>query len=359
MSFIARNFLLAFDFDLPVSSGTKGNILYIHSSRPEQSAVSLSRLAELYPDKELSLIKNEGFRFCEGKQIKTYTFKEACLPPDFQSPNWATPPKFGMVFFCVNMNIDLVLKKQKPDNEAEDVEYELVEEKLKERYGNILDFLENAHLKEVAYVIDKRYKVWKLTHCDIESLSVKWDVGEETLFLPMTLLSVTERKELFFLGRSGPAEGAIINIGNFLGGSSILMARGSKNENREKVYSFDPKFVSLRENYLKENQVDDWVIFSRQSSENGAQNWGKREDKRIRLLFIDGDHSYEECKKDISIWSPFLVPGGVIALHDYSVADHQGDIYDVTRAVYDTILCSEEFEDFRQKDYLFLAAKKK
>ena len=58
------------------------------------------------------------------------------------------------------------------------------------------------------------------------------------------------------------------------------------------------------------------------------------------------------------MWIPFLVPGGVVALHDYSRADYGGNIYGVTKAVHDTILCTEEFFDFRRKDYIFLATKK-
>ena len=34
------------------------------------------------------------------------------------------------------------------------------------------------------------------------------------------------------------------------------------------------------------------------------------------FLFIDGDHSYEGCLKDINTWFPSLSPGGLIAFHD-------------------------------------------
>src|SRR6202043_3903805 len=36
----------------------------------------------------------------------------------------------------------------------------------------------------------------------------------------------------------------------------------------------------------------------------------------IRLLWIDGDHSYEGAKKDLDGFLPRLVPGGVVAFHD-------------------------------------------
>jgi predicted O-methyltransferase YrrM len=36
----------------------------------------------------------------------------------------------------------------------------------------------------------------------------------------------------------------------------------------------------------------------------------------IDFLFIDGDHSYEGVKKDFEMYSPLVVPGGMITLHD-------------------------------------------
>lgn len=39
-------------------------------------------------------------------------------------------------------------------------------------------------------------------------------------------------------------------------------------------------------------------------------------DKKIKLLFIDGDHSFWGCHKDIELWSPHMASGGVILFHD-------------------------------------------
>lgn len=38
----------------------------------------------------------------------------------------------------------------------------------------------------------------------------------------------------------------------------------------------------------------------------------------IHLLFIDGDHDYPVVKADIANWTPKIVPGGVVAFHDYA-----------------------------------------
>lgn len=38
--------------------------------------------------------------------------------------------------------------------------------------------------------------------------------------------------------------------------------------------------------------------------------------REIDFLFIDGDHSYNGCKSDYDLYSPFVADGGVIAFHD-------------------------------------------
>ena len=39
-------------------------------------------------------------------------------------------------------------------------------------------------------------------------------------------------------------------------------------------------------------------------------------DKELDLLFIDSSHHYEDVKRDFNQWSPFVVPNGIIILHD-------------------------------------------
>lgn len=38
----------------------------------------------------------------------------------------------------------------------------------------------------------------------------------------------------------------------------------------------------------------------------------------IDMLWIDGDHSYEACSRDIQDWVPFVKTGGLVAFHDYA-----------------------------------------
>lgn len=38
----------------------------------------------------------------------------------------------------------------------------------------------------------------------------------------------------------------------------------------------------------------------------------------VHFVFVDGDHRYPSVKADIANWVPKIVPGGVIAFHDYA-----------------------------------------
>lgn len=43
---------------------------------------------------------------------------------------------------------------------------------------------------------------------------------------------------------------------------------------------------------------------------------GCLEGRRLDLLFLDGDHSYEGVKADFDLYSPLVGPGGVVVFHD-------------------------------------------
>ena len=47
-------------------------------------------------------------------------------------------------------------------------------------------------------------------------------------------------------------------------------------------------------------------------------------DAYFDLVFIDGDHSYIEVRKDIILWSPKIKQSGVLIGHDYNHRKHPG-----------------------------------
>jgi predicted O-methyltransferase YrrM len=40
-------------------------------------------------------------------------------------------------------------------------------------------------------------------------------------------------------------------------------------------------------------------------------------DESLDFIYIDGDHTYEGCKKDVELWWPKLRVGGLFSGHDY------------------------------------------
>lgn len=48
----------------------------------------------------------------------------------------------------------------------------------------------------------------------------------------------------------------------------------------------------------------------------------KFEDESLDFVFIDADHSYEGCKKDLEAWWPKVKKGGLFSGHDYENTDY-------------------------------------
>jgi predicted O-methyltransferase YrrM len=139
---------------------------------------------------------------------------------------------------------------------------------------------------------------------------------------------------LLHLAARGGGQVAVVEIGSFLGRSTAFLAAGSKAAGREKVVAVDhfrgspehqagqrfaspvlardgTTFPRFQDN-LRRLGLDDHVTPVVAASADAARQWSGP----IRLLFIDGDHAYEASRRDFELWSPFVVPGGLICLHD-------------------------------------------
>jgi predicted O-methyltransferase YrrM len=143
-----------------------------------------------------------------------------------------------------------------------------------------------------------------------------------------------EGHALMLLAGGGGGVGAIVEIGSFLGRSTVYLAAGSKSAGREKVVAVD-HFRGSPEHQPGQTHASDVLIqegttfnrFQANLQRQGLEDYmvpiiassveaGERWDTPIRLLFIDGDHSYDASKKDFEVWSPFVVPHGLIGFHD-------------------------------------------
>ncbi|MFC5530952.1 class I SAM-dependent methyltransferase [Cohnella yongneupensis] len=129
--------------------------------------------------------------------------------------------------------------------------------------------------------------------------------------------------------------GDIVEIGSFKGKSTVSLGLGSKwlSGQKRKVYAIDPfmpdvwhyrapYFEDFKRN-IQSSGLEDYVIPINKPSYEALDQCPER----ICGLFVDGDHSYIGVKRDIQLYTPRVIDGGMVAFHDYSV------YADVARAV--------------------------
>jgi hypothetical protein len=63
----------------------------------------------------------------------------------------------------------------------------------------------------------------------------------------------------------------------------------------------------------------------------------------LDFVYIDANHSYEECRKDIGLWFPKLKKGGIFAGHDYLDGNLPEGNFGVKRAVDEFVAKSGQF----------------
>jgi len=139
------------------------------------------------------------------------------------------------------------------------------------------------------------------------------------------------------------SQGVIVEIGSAQGLSTISMAMASKTGKRVKVYAVDPhngggatpdpgwwdmndpgtpdpkyyinqgvSFTRFWANVQKFG-VDDIIKPIINYSEIAIKEYPG---EPIELLFIDGDHRFNYVRLDLELWSPFMLPGSIVAMHD-------------------------------------------
>ena len=130
----------------------------------------------------------------------------------------------------------------------------------------------------------------------------------------------------------------IVEIGSFLGLSAIIMGQSNR---QCRIICIDPCDLSgeetsasiyRREGYEGARQYRrlrlNLILYGiraqiiRATSQEAIDHLSSR----CQLLFVDGDHSYEACSRDVSLYAKWLDIGGTLILHDATKMGWPGPI---------------------------------
>jgi uncharacterized UPF0146 family protein len=67
---------------------------------------------------------------------------------------------------------------------------------------------------------------------------------------------------------------------------------------------------------IKEDPKVPGTLFYQGDSVKVANDYKEHNSPKISVLFIDGDHTYQGCKRDIDAWYPHVKKDGVLFFHD-------------------------------------------
>lgn len=147
-------------------------------------------------------------------------------------------------------------------------------------------------------------------------------------------------EELYRLAKDHPGNGITVEIGCYMGRSTVALAYGLQDRGfAENVHIVDPFIAPESDENLRKDMrqfLDPLGQFKKNMEAADVDNIrlfvGTSEAARksgmfttpIRLAFIDGDHSYRAVRHDLEWLVPLMEPGGVIALDDYGTYEANG-----------------------------------
>lgn len=136
-----------------------------------------------------------------------------------------------------------------------------------------------------------------------------------------------EVKFLALLAAFPTAAGGILEIGSFKGKSTVVLAKAAALADNAIVNAVDPMTApsetdpdlkgeksSLNDfqNNINAHGVADRIKLHQMYSSDLAKTWNEP----LRLLWIDGDHTYKGTRIDFEGFAPHLVDKAIVAFHD-------------------------------------------
>ena len=154
------------------------------------------------------------------------------------------------------------------------------------------------------------------------------------------LLHWKEAAMLNILASEVGATGHIVEIGGWMGGSTCIIGNACKDRGIplvtvdhwadrvvNQIYPWNSDIFDTWYGNLKKGGVDGIVIPIRGESFEVVKVWWYP----IAMLFIDGGHFDGIPQKDLAAWTPFVSPGGIVAIHD----DFKPDVAEICKTLED------------------------
>ncbi len=146
--------------------------------------------------------------------------------------------------------------------------------------------------------------------------------------LPIAVLFAWDAYHLFYYAKKIPDKSTYLEIGGGLGGSSLCVYLATQlSGSSVNLITIDPFIQSDGENWSKDDFVENTKSIPSLRLINFPSDAAKEKvpDSSVDLLFIDGNHSYPQVKRDLENYWPKVKTGGILLGHDYQTP-HPGVI---------------------------------
>jgi MMP 1-O-methyltransferase len=135
---------------------------------------------------------------------------------------------------------------------------------------------------------------------------------------------------LYLLARELEDPGVTVEIGSYKGLATTALAFGVRHGRHDRVHTVDPHTgdrqaleaagldqLSSKEDFERNVAlagIDDVVVAYTATSDELAAGW---DGTQVRLLFVDGWHSYDAVSSDLHNWAPLVTAHGAVLVDDY------------------------------------------
>ena len=190
-------------------------------------------------------------------------------------------------------------------------------------------------------------------------------------------LDPEEGQGLYDIALKASRMGPCLEIGSYCGKSAVYLGsacretgeilfsidhhRGSEEQQPGEEYfdpslldcsTFTPNTLPLFRRTLEMTGLEDTVVPIVSRSETVARSWATP----LALVFIDGGHAFETARTDVEVWSPHILPGGYLLIHD--LFENPADGGQAPWQVYQLALASGDFEALNRIKTLGVLRKK-